>query len=368
MTLQLHNLMYEKKHYAKAIRACKDFKTKYADIELVSEEEFLRDAPLEIRSSVFSADSMHDLMLKRLNYELSQRKNLCSLRSKLELQKKALEETIVNRKKFLLSLPSQLKALKKASLPMENQLGLVHATKLKQEQLAELLPAPLYVIYSQFLSQKEAFGENIELEVTGNVKEAHTFARQLANKDSVVTTILEDLNNVPEGENNQRSGIYQSHPLRVSLHIYNDDILDLNSARLVTLNFEFLMKLNMVCVEAEDSDSEVPPNDILCNLFPDDPGLELPQQSAKLCIGDSVSFFNEQRNSRPYKWAQHLAGIEFLPEVSPLILLSGNTDSETTKDGSISSGLSLYHHQNQVQTLVQRIRAHVQKKTSPSLA
>lgn len=71
-TLQLHNLMYEKNHYVKAIKACKDFKTKYPDIELVPEEEFFRDAPEDIKSPVLSTDSAHNLMLKRLNYELSQ--------------------------------------------------------------------------------------------------------------------------------------------------------------------------------------------------------------------------------------------------------------------------------------------------------
>jgi serine/threonine protein kinase len=46
-TLQLHNLMYEKNHYLKTIKACKDFKSKYPDIELVPEEEFFRDTPEE---------------------------------------------------------------------------------------------------------------------------------------------------------------------------------------------------------------------------------------------------------------------------------------------------------------------------------
>lgn len=117
-------------------------------------------------------------------YLLFQRKDLCKLREKLELQKKALQDTIANRKKFLSSLPSHLKALKKASLPAQNQLGVLHSKKLKQLQLAELLPPPLYVIYSQLLAQKEAFGENIELEITGSIKDAQTFARQLANKDT----------------------------------------------------------------------------------------------------------------------------------------------------------------------------------------
>ncbi|KAI3460226.1 hypothetical protein Pfo_016889 [Paulownia fortunei] len=383
-TLQLHNLMYEKNHYVKAIKACKDFKTKYPDIELVPEEEFFKDAPEEIKSSILSPDSTHDLMLKRLNYELFQRKELCKLREKLELQKKALQETIANRKKFLTSLPSHLKALKKASLPVQHQLGVLHTKKLKQQQLAELLPPPLYVIYSQLLAQKEAFGENIELEIAGSVKDAQAFARQLANKDSAISTNLENSKfeddvpdeeddgqrrrkrpkKVPSKENLDQSGIYQSHPLKVTLHINDDEASDLNSAKLITLKFEFLIKLNVVCVGVEGSE-EVPQNNILCNLFPDDTGFELPQQSAKLCIGNSLSF-DERRTSRPYKWAQHLAGIDFLPEVSPLVSVPEESNSETTKHASVLSGLSLYRQQNRVQTVVQRIRT--RKKAQLALA
>ncbi|GMP44035.1 hypothetical protein CsSME_00013152 [Camellia sinensis var. sinensis] len=176
--------MYEKSHYVKAIKACKDFKSKHPDIQLVPEEEFFRVAPEDIKSSVISNDSAHNLMLKRLNFELFQRKELCKLHEKLEQQKQKLLETIANRKKFLSSLPSHLKSLKKASLPVQHQLGVLHTKKLKQHHLAELLPPPLYVIYSQFLAQKEAFGENIDMEITGSVKDAQAFARQQANKDT----------------------------------------------------------------------------------------------------------------------------------------------------------------------------------------
>ncbi|KAL3634213.1 hypothetical protein CASFOL_021267 [Castilleja foliolosa] len=383
-TLQLHNLMYEKNHYVKAIKACKDFKTKYPDIELVPEKDFFKDAPEDIKSSTLSTDSSHDLMLKRLNFELFQRKELCTLREKLELQKKALQETIANRKKFLTSLPSHLKALKKASLPVQNQLGVQHTKKLKQHQLAELLPPPLYVIYSQLLAQKEAFGENIELEITGSIKDAQAFARQLANKDSAMSTNLENSKidddvpdeddegqrrrkrpkKAPSKENLEQSGIYQSHPLKVTLCINDDEASDSNSAKLITLKLEFLIKLNVVCVGVEGTE-ESSQNNILCNLFPDDTGLELPQQSAKLRTGDSLSF-DEKRISRPYKWAQHLAGIDVLPEVSPLVSASKESNSETTKNASITSGLSLYRQQNRVQTVVQRIRD--RKKAQLALA
>ncbi|KAM1022254.1 hypothetical protein ACFX2A_044298 [Malus domestica] len=125
-TLQLHNLMYEKSHYVKAIKACKDFKSKYPDIELLPEEEFFRDAPANIKEPMLSNDASHDIMLKRLNFELHQRKELCKHHEKLEIHKKGLLETIANRKKFLSSLPSHLKSLKKVSLLVQNQLGIQH--------------------------------------------------------------------------------------------------------------------------------------------------------------------------------------------------------------------------------------------------
>ncbi|KAL0369001.1 UNVERIFIED_CONTAM: THO complex subunitB [Sesamum calycinum] len=382
-TLQLHNLIYEKNHYVKALKACKEFRTRYPSIELIAEEEFIRDAPEDIKRSILSTDREHDLMLKRLNYELFQRKELCQLREKLELQKKALQETINNRKKFLSSLPSQLKALKKASLPVQHQLAVPQSKKLMQHQLAELLPPPLYVIYSQLFAQKEAFGENIELDITGNVKDAQAFARQLANEDAAMSTNLVNSKleddapeNNSDGERRSKrpkkdpskeildhSGIYQSHPLKVILHINDDEASDMNSAKLITLKFEFLIKLNIVCVGVEDSE-EVPQNNILCNLFPDDTGLELPQQSAKLRIGNSLSF-DESRTSRPYKWAQHLAGIDCLPEVSPLVSVSEESSSETTKHASALSGLSLYRQQNRVQTVVQRIRTRKKAQLAP---
>ncbi|KAA8528530.1 hypothetical protein F0562_035885 [Nyssa sinensis] len=383
-TLQLHNLIYEKNHYVKAIKACKDFKSKYPDIELVPEEEFFRDAPEEIKSSVISNDSAHNLMLKRLNFELLQRKELCKLHEKLEQQKKGLLEIIANRKKFLSSLPSHLKSLKKASLPVQNQLGVLHTKKLKQHHSAELLPPPLYVIYSQFLAQKEAFGENFDMEIIGSVKDAQVYARQQANKDTGISTNLESSRleddvpeeeddgqrrrkrpkKVPSKDNLDQAGLHQAHPLKIILHIHDDEASDPKSAKLVTLKFEYILKLNVVCVGIEGS-HEGPDNNILCNLFPDDTGLELPHQSAKLCIGDALAF-DEKRTSRPYKWAQHLAGIDFLPEVSPLLASYETPGNETSKHSAVISGLSLYRQQNRVQTVVQRIRS--RKKAQQALA
>lgn len=87
-------------------------------------------------------------------------------------------------------------------------------------------------------------------------------------------------------------------------------------------------------------------------------------QSAKLI--DHSIVFDERRTSRPYKWAQHLAGIDFLPEVSPSLRGFETSNDETAKHAAVISGLSLYRQQNRVQTVVQRIRA--RKKAQLALA
>lgn len=79
-------------------------------------------------------------------------------------------------------------------------------------------------------------------------------------------------------------------------------------------------------------------------------------QPAKLIVGDALAF-DERRTSRPYKWAQHLAGIDFLPEIAPLLSSQETPSSETPKSDVVLSGLSLYRQQNRVQTVVQRIRS-----------
>ncbi|XP_010943078.2 THO complex subunit 5A [Elaeis guineensis] len=374
-TLQLHNLMYEKNHYLKAIKACKDFRSKYPDIDLVSEEEFFRSAPEDIKGKVLASDAAHDLMLKRLNFELYQRKELYKLHEKLEQHKKSLLDTIANRKKFLSSLPSHLKSLKKATLPVQQQLGILHTKKLKQHHAAELLPPPLYIVYSQLLAQKEAFGERIEMEILGSVKDAQIFAQQQANKDSGLSSNTEN-NRLEEDapdeeedvqrrrkrpkrnqvkENIDQAGVCQIHPLKIILHIYDDEESEAKPSKLITLRFEYLVKLNVACVGVEDSE-EGSDNNILCNLFPDDTGIELPHQAAKLYAGDSLAF-GERRASRPYKWAQHLAGIDFLPEVPPLHECNEALSSEALKGLDVAAGLSIYRHQNRVQTILQRIRS-----------
>ncbi|KAL9258520.1 THO complex subunit 5B-like protein [Drosera capensis] len=360
-TLQLHNLMYDQNHYVKAIKACTDFKFKYPDIELVPEEEFFCDAPKYIKDDATPDDNAHSLTLKRLNFELYQRKELCKFREQLEERKTKLSQSIATRKKFLSSLPSHLKSLRKASIPVQQELGVHHTKKMKQHTSAELLQPPLYIIYSQFMAQKEAVGEHIDLEITGSSSTKQESAKL---EDGLPAEEDDDQRRrkrpkkVPGKDNHDQAGIYQAHPLRVILHIYDDSISDPKPVKLVTLKFEYLLRLNVVCVGIEGSGAGTD-SSVLCNLFPDDTGLELPHQSSKLSLGESV-VFDETQSSRPYKWAQHLAGLDFLPEVPPLPMDSENQGNISIR--TVISGLQLYREQNRTQTVVQSVRLRVKSQ------
>lgn len=80
---------------------------------------------------------------------------------------------------------------------------------------------------------------------------------------------------VPSKENLDQEGVYQVHPLKTVLHIDDDEGSDPKSAKLLSLKFEYLLKLNVVCVAIEGSHDGAE-NNMLGNLFPDDTGVELP--------------------------------------------------------------------------------------------
>lgn len=95
-----------------------------------------------------------------------------------------LQESIASRRKFLGGLASHLKTLKKATLPVQTQLNILHTKRSKQDSLAELLPAPLYIVYTELLAHKDVFSEAVEVEIVGSGKDALTMSKQLALKEA----------------------------------------------------------------------------------------------------------------------------------------------------------------------------------------
>jgi len=84
-------------------------------------------------------------------------------------------------------------------------------------------------------------------------------------------------------------------------------------------------------------------------------------QSTKLVLGDGQTF-DENRTSRPYKWVQHLAGID----ISPVLLGQEAHNTDPAKSDTFVPDLSLYRQQHRVQTVLRRIR--LRKKAHLALA
>jgi len=136
-------------------------------------------------------------------------------------------------------------------------------------------------------------------------------------------------------------GYYQVHPLTIIVHVYDDELTSgTKPSKLVTLKFEYLLKLHIVCVGVDgmQGGSE---NNFLINLFPDNTGIELPHQIAKLSSGLNFAY-DEKRAQRPFKWVQHLAGIDFLPEAPPFLADNIFGVDEAAKGASTLAGLNIY--------------------------
>ena len=142
--LQLQNLLYEKAHYAKEIKNCREFKSAFRDDEvaLASEAEFLRTAP------AVDAASPHARMLSRLAFELAERKRLAEDLLALKGRRTALQEAITGHRKLVLAMSSELSAVKKATATLACMVGSPDSVLLSSR--AALLPPPLLNLYKSF--------------------------------------------------------------------------------------------------------------------------------------------------------------------------------------------------------------------------
>ena len=76
-------------------------------------------------------------------------------------------------------------------------------------------------------------------------------------------------------------------------------------------------------------------------MFPDNTGIEPPHQIAKLSSGLNFAY-HEKRIERPFKWIQHLAGIDFFPEAPPFLADNISRVDEAAKGASTLVGLNIY--------------------------
>uniref|UniRef100_A0A5F8GF61 THO complex 5 n=1 Tax=Monodelphis domestica TaxID=13616 RepID=A0A5F8GF61_MONDO len=182
--LQLQNLLYEVMHLQKEITKCLEFKSKHEEIELVSMEEFYREAPPEISKCEITMGDPHQQTLARLDWELEQRKRLAEKYKECLASKEKILKEIEVKKEYLSSLQPRLSSIMQASLPVQEYLFMPFDQAHKQYETARHLPPPLYVLFVQASAYGQACAymkpssqpprqdKKLSVAIEGNVEEA----------------------------------------------------------------------------------------------------------------------------------------------------------------------------------------------------
>ncbi|EFN83855.1 THO complex subunit 5 homolog [Harpegnathos saltator] len=330
--LHLQNLLYEVMHLKKEVIKCLQFKSKDELIELVSEEEFYKDAPENISRPKITKNNPHQLRLARLEWELTQRKQLAALCDELTESKKAVAASIDTKQTRLDNLAPQLRSILEASKPLQESLGLPLDRIRQEHQKASLLASPLYVLYAKVSAYRDAYDSTLLVKVEGDEDEAKRANSQDGLQESDSDTENQSENIVEETpvhkkrhhrlsrearQEEKRSKLMQRHPLHVKI------VITFKGETKLTLHFYYLIYLKVVTVESKLDTEELGgisagdmliSESILRELYPRDLGLESPNpanqyQLSRYNITGPLSLLGL---GIPYKWAQRMAGLTFV--------------------------------------------------------
>ncbi|XP_043470764.1 THO complex subunit 5 homolog [Leptopilina heterotoma] len=328
--LHLQNLLYEVMHLKKEVMKCLQFKSKDEMIELVSEEEFYREAPETISRPEITKKDEHQLKLARLEWELTQRKQLSSLCDELSDSKKGVASSIEQKQARLDNLAPQLRTILDSSKPLQESLGLP-LDKIRQEhKMAALLSSPLYVLYAKTSAYRDAYDSSLTVTIEGDEDEAQRTNNQERPQESDSDAENAGENVIEEAPvhkkrhhrmskearlEDKKSKLLQRHPLSVKL------IINFSKDTKLTLQFYYLTILKVITVESNLENVDIGgvsagdmliSESILRELYSKDTGLESPNPANHYQLErHRLGAFHSLGLGYPYKWAQRMAGIYF---------------------------------------------------------
>ncbi|XP_012219703.1 THO complex subunit 5 homolog [Linepithema humile] len=329
--LHLQNLLYEVMHLKKEVIKCLQFKSKDELIELVSEIEFYKEAPESISRPETTQNNPHQLRLARLEWELTQRKQLAALCDELTDSKKGVASSIETKQTRLDNLMPQLRSILEASKPLQESLGLP-LDKIRQEhQRASLLASPLYVLYAKASAYRDAYDNTLLVKVEGDEDEAKRTNNQDGMQESDSDPETQQENLVEETlvhkkrhhrlsrearQEEKRLKLLQRHPLHVTI------VITLKNETRLTLHFYYTIHLKVVTVESKletedlggiSAGDMLVSESVLRELYPRDLGLESPNPANQYQLSrHNLSSFSSLGLGIPYRWAQRMAGLHFV--------------------------------------------------------
>ncbi|KAF9089699.1 hypothetical protein BGX23_006492 [Mortierella sp. AD031] len=241
---------------------------------------------------------------------------------------------------------------------------------LKRNDVAQLLPQPLYALFRQACAFSATFGDEVRAEIQGDIRAAQVEAQVLATAQQAASLPKNNSQNgmaragavvgvgaapfsadspalqkdgQPEDEDvreKERRGSdadaqnqYERFPLDVIIKIKKDALV--SSHTIVHLRFGYLMRLGIVVVAVDSAPGilKLDPSLILQELFPKDFGEICPNPEAAFlgltpfdtlvsgdgAVGEQGSDLLldvKKSGGYAYRWAQELCGLEFLGPLS----------------------------------------------------
>ncbi|XP_066056101.1 THO complex subunit 5 homolog isoform X2 [Chamaea fasciata] len=325
--LQLQNLLYEVMHLQKEITKCLEFKSKHEEIELVSLEEFYKEAPPEISRPAITLTEPHQQTLARLDWELEQRKRLAEKYKECLTSKEKILKEIEVKKEYLSSLQPRLNSIMQASLPVQEYLFMPFDQAHKQYETARHLPPPLYVLFVQASAYGQACDKKLVVAIEGSVEEAKALYKPPEDsQDDESDSDAEEEQTTKRRRptlgvqlDDKRKEMLKRHPLSVTLDLKCKD------ENVLHLTFYYLMNLNVMTVKAKvttavemttaiSAGDLLSPDSLLNCLYPGDHGRKTPNPANQfqfdkvgiLTLSDYVTELGH-----PYVWVQKLGGLHF---------------------------------------------------------
>ena len=257
-------------------------------------------APEEMANPEVTRADPHALKLARLQWELERRKALSGAAEAREGERDGLELGIRQREERLRELQPQLRAVLASTQPVQEYLALPLDTRREQAGLAKLLPAPLYICYTQVAAFAEACDTRVEVAVKGEEEEARRWREDKQEEEEEgEEEVVEQESQEEEGEKSRsksksvakagarRAALIATHPLTVEVVVRGEGELSL----VVTLHH--LPTLGLVTVrsavvgEVRGAGEVLDPSTMLAHLFPGDCGLVLPPAHSLRWAGDT---------------------------------------------------------------------------------
>uniref|UniRef100_A0A4W5M2V7 THO complex 5 n=1 Tax=Hucho hucho TaxID=62062 RepID=A0A4W5M2V7_9TELE len=363
--LQLQNLLYEVMHLQKEISKCLEFKSKHEEIDLVSVDEFYKEAPPEISRTPLTKDDPHQLTLARLDWELEQRKRLAEQYKESLSSKEKIQKGIEVKKEHLSSLQPGLNAIMQASLPVQEYLSMPFEQTQRQTEIARHLPPSLYVLLVQASAYGQACDKSLSVSISGDVDEAKALSKppeDSQDDDSCDSDAEEEQEKTKRRRpttggqlDDKRREMLKRHPLSLCLDLKCKD-----GSVLHLFNY-YLMNLNIMTVKAKVSTATdltgaisagylLNPDTLLNCLYANDQGRETPNPSNRYQFDKvGISSFGDYvaELGHPYLWVQSLGGLQFpsdAPEVCVGSSLSASHMESTMKllRGRVQSRLALH--------------------------